>query len=172
MAFKDLDDSDYVVGQVWGRLQVDAFLVAQKREQMGLTASCKAVLQMSREFPDASAKYIEDKANGPAVIDVMHDKIPGLIAVPPEGGKTARAIAVQPFVESGNVYIPHPHIFPWVEDFIDELAKFPNGNNDDQVDACSQGLYKLLKGVVEESEEEHEDDQFDTIMGDMRSEDF
>jgi phage terminase large subunit-like protein len=49
-------------------------------------------------------------------------------------GKEARAQAVSPQVESGNVYLPHPAIAPWVEAFVDELATFPNGKHEDQVD--------------------------------------
>jgi predicted phage terminase large subunit-like protein len=55
----------------------------------------------------------------------------------PDGGKIARAQAVSPQVESGNVYLPHPAIAPWVEAFVDELAAFPNGKHDDQVDSFS-----------------------------------
>jgi hypothetical protein len=46
-------------------------------------------------------------------------------------------------VESGNVYLPHPEIEPWVEDLIEELAAFPYGRNDDQVDALTQALNRL-----------------------------
>jgi phage terminase large subunit-like protein len=35
----------------------------------------------------AIGKLIEDKANGPAVIQMLGHEIPGLIPVTPEGGK-------------------------------------------------------------------------------------
>jgi hypothetical protein len=66
-----------------------------------------------------------------------------LIAVNPEGGKMARAQAVTPQVESGNVCLPHPALAPWVEDLIEETAAFPHGRNDDQVDAMTQALNRL-----------------------------
>jgi len=44
---------------------------------------------------------------------------------------------VTPQVESGSVYLPHPSIAPCVEDFIDAMAAFSNGRNDDQVDAMT-----------------------------------
>ena len=54
----------------------------------------------------------------------------------------ARAAAVSPMIESGNVYLPHPQIAPWVTGFIEECAAFPNGAHDDQVDAATQALLR------------------------------
>src|SRR5262249_12643569 len=71
-------------------------------------------------------------------------EIPGLIPVNPEGGKLARAAAVSPLIEAGNVYLPHPQMFPWVDGFIEECAAFPNGAHDDQVDAMTQLLLKAI----------------------------
>ena len=72
------------------------------------------------------------------------------MAVTPEGGKDARAAAVSPSIEAGNVYLPHPQFAPWVTGFIEECAQFPNGAYDDQVDAMSQALIRLLHpGYVE-----------------------
>ena len=52
--------------------------------------------------------------------------------IKPSGGKVARAAAVSPLIEAGNVYLPHPHYATWVNDFIEECADFPNGAHDDQ----------------------------------------
>ena len=49
-------------------------------------------------------------------------------------------------IESGNVYLPHPSIAPWIDDFIDECACFPNGRHDDQVDATDQTVFNAAKG--------------------------
>lgn len=86
---------------------------------------------------------IEDKANGPAVIASLRDEIPGLVPINPEAGKIARAQAVSPYIEAGNVYLPHPAVAPWVEAFIEECAVFPNGRNDDQVDQMTQALRRI-----------------------------
>jgi Terminase RNaseH-like domain len=56
------------------------------------------------------------------------------------GGKIARATAVSPTIEAGNIYLLHPLWAPWVNDFIEECAAFPNGVHDDQVDAMTQAL--------------------------------
>jgi hypothetical protein len=68
--------------------------------------------------------------------------IPGIIPVNPSGGKIARAQAISPLVEAGNVYLPHPDYAPWVNDFIEECVQFPNGAHDDQVDAMTQAILR------------------------------
>ena len=105
---------------------------------MNLPETIKAVLHTTAKWPDAKAKYIEDKANGPAVIQMLEKKIPGLIPVNSEGGKEARVNAVAPLMEAGNVYLPHPSIAPWVDDFIEE---FFNSTVGDEVE-------RLLKEKV------------------------
>jgi predicted phage terminase large subunit-like protein len=143
MAFKDLATSDYVVGQVWAARKADRFLLDQTRQRMDMPSTKEAVRELSRRWPKAAAKLIEDKANGPAVIQELQHELSGLISINPEGGKIARAHAVSPQIESGNVYLPHPAIAPWVDAFIEEAAGFPNGRNDDQVDARTQALNRL-----------------------------
>ena len=69
-------------------------------------------------------------------------KILTILKTQPSGGKVARAAAVSPLIEAGNVYLPHPHYAPWVNDFIEECAAFPNGAHDDQVDAMTQALLR------------------------------
>ncbi|MEP7354201.1 MAG: phage terminase large subunit [Acidobacteriota bacterium] len=142
MGFKGLDTSDYVVGQVWGRLGASFVLMAQTRARMDYPATLAAIRQMSRDWSGCVAKLIEDKANGSAVIQMLQYEIPGIIPVNPEGGKVARASAVSPLIEAGNVYLPHPQREPWVLDFIEECATFPNGAHDDQVDAMTQALLR------------------------------
>jgi hypothetical protein len=68
-----------------------------------------------------------------------------VVPVNPAGGKIARAHAVTPQVQSGNVYLPHPLIAHWVEEFLDEVAAFAAGRNDDQVDAMTQALNWLRR---------------------------
>jgi predicted phage terminase large subunit-like protein len=141
-AFKDLQTSDYVVGQAWARLGAAYLLADQIRARMDCPTTVKAVRALSEKWPGSLAKLIEDKANGSAVIQMLGREIPGLLPVNPEGGKIARAAAVSPLIEAGNIYLPHPLWAPWVNDFIEECAAFPNGAHDDQVDAMTQALLR------------------------------
>ena len=83
---------------------------------------------------------IEDKANGPAIIATLRHEIAGIIAEKPKDSKIARANAATGFVESGNVYLPRYADF--TAEFIEELAAFPRGINDDLVDAFTQFINK------------------------------
>jgi len=143
MAFKDTKSSAYVAGQVWAKSGANRYLLDQIREKLDFVGSIQAVLTLTMKWPEARTKWVEDKANGPAVISVLKSRVPGLIPVQPEGSKESRAYAVTPEIESGNVYLPHPHIAPWVNDFIEEAAMFPNGTYADQVDAATQALSKF-----------------------------
>jgi predicted phage terminase large subunit-like protein len=142
-AFKGTDDSDFVVGQVWVKYDGGFYLIDQVRGQMGFSATCHAVIALSAKWPKAVRKLIEAKANGDAVIDALKRKVPGLIAVNPEGGKVARANAVEALWESGNVFLPASA--PWVHDVIEEIVSFNGdpGRHDDQVDAMTQALVYL-----------------------------
>lgn len=145
-AFKDSGGSDFVVGQVWGKRGGDFFLLDQVRDRMDFPATVKAVRAQAAKWPRATGKLVEDKANGTAVIASLKRDIPGLIPVEPHGGKVVRANAVSPFVEAGNVFLPQARHAPWIGDFIEECAAFPNGGNDDQVDAMTQALRYLSGG--------------------------
>lgn len=141
MTFKDTKDSDFVVGQVWGRIGADKYLLDQVRDRMSFTETVKAVRALSQRWPRARLKLVEDKANGSAVIDTLRGDIGGIVAVNPQGGKEARAHAAAPDLEAGNFYLPKNA--PWVNDFIEEAAQFPNGGHDDQVDCWSQAAARF-----------------------------
>lgn len=143
MTFKDTQGSDFVVGQVWGRVEANRYLLDQIRARLDFPGTLNAVRTLTTRWPAATAKLVEDKANGPAVIATLTREIIGLIAVDPQGGKASRAAAISPQVEAGNVWLPDPSIAPWVDDFIAECSAFPNGAHDDQVDAMSQALLRL-----------------------------
>lgn len=150
MAFKDTKASDFVAGQVWGYVGADRYLVDRFKKRVDFSESVKAVLAMSEKHPLTRTKLIEDKANGPAVISTLKHTISGMKPVTPEGGKIARVNAVSPSIESGNVYLPHPDLAPWVEEFLEECTQFPNAAHDDEVDAMSQALLHLenRKGLM------------------------
>lgn len=150
MAFKESTDSDFVVGQVWGRKGAKFFLLDQVRNRMTFTDTLRAVKGLSEKWPKASVKLVEDKANGPAVMDALKDVVFGFRPVEPYGNKVARAHAVTAPWESGNVYIPHKTIALWVEGYVSELTGFPSEAHDDQVDATTQALNELVNhGLVD-----------------------
>jgi predicted phage terminase large subunit-like protein len=143
MTFKDTAGSDYVVGQVWGKRDAESFLLDQVRGRMGFVRTCQEVERLAAKWPAAYEKLVEDKANGPAVIDTLRKRLPGIIPIEPEGSKLARAHVVTAMLEAGNVRFPDPRQHPWVGELESELLSFPVGLHDDQVDALTQALRRM-----------------------------
>lgn len=139
MAFKDSAGSDFVAGLAAKKRDADTFLIHSVNERMDFVKTLDAVPKLIATYPSLLV-LIEDKANGPAVINVLKNKVPGLVAVEPEGGKKARAHAVAPVVEAGNVYLPHPRNAPWVRVWLAQVTAFPGAAKDDMVDAFTQLL--------------------------------
>lgn len=136
--FKDLESSDYVAIQAWGRVGANHYLLRRLKDRLSFSATCDAVVTWAALFPDAIAKLIEDKANGTAVISTIKGRVGGVVEVNPEGGKVARAYAMQPEHEAGNIWLPDPSIDPGIEVFLAEASAFPGAPNDDEVDAMTQ----------------------------------
>ena len=144
LTFKDKPTSDFVVGQVWLRVGATAYLLDQVRERMNFNATLQAIKAMSARWPEAIAKFVEDKANGTAAINSLQSQLVGLIPIEPEGSKYARASAVSPLAFSGNVVLPDAKLLPNVEELVEEAKSFPNGAHDDTIDAFSQAVNRLL----------------------------
>lgn len=141
-AFKDTNDSDYVAGLVFGKKGPDHYLLHRVKDRLDFVATINAILRVAKLYPEAHLKLIEDKANGTAVMSMLRKKIHGIVAVNPKESKESRTYAVTPLIEAGNLYIPRDA--EWVDDYVNELVSFPNGKNDDQVDATTQYLQRYI----------------------------
>lgn len=141
-AFKDQEHNDYVAIEAWGKKGADMYLVDLLNSHLSFTDTIRAIVGMRAMHPRVGAVLIEDKANGSAIVQILRSKIPGVIAVLPDGGKEARVNAVSPAIEAGNAYLPRDRAF--TGEFIDQCASFPNGKHDDMVDAMSQAMARLI----------------------------
>lgn len=146
--FKKTKKGSYVAGQVWGRKGADFYLIDQARDRWSFSETVEAVRYLTHKWPRAIKKLVEDKANGPAIVDHLKNEISGMTEAPPHGDKEARAHAVEPYWSSGNVFLPHPSIAPWIEAFVNECTKFPASKNNDQVDSMTQALDYLGKSAM------------------------
>lgn len=144
--FKDTKTADFVCVGKWGFLGADRFLLRRTKERLSYVATKELLRVECAIEPVPQKKLIEDKANGPAIINELRSEIPGLVAFEPHGSKEARAASITPLVEAGNVYLPEGA--DWLEDYVGEMAMFPYGRNDDQVDMTSQALIDGGKRVV------------------------
>lgn len=141
MTFKDTMGSDYVCGQVWARKGADFYLVERVYERLNFPNTLTALQSQLRRFPQIGAKLIEDKANGPAVISTLQRKVPGLVAVEPEGGKVARANGISYLHRAGNVHYPRSFESDRTKTgHVQCMTGFPLAKHDDSVDAETQML--------------------------------
>jgi len=140
-AFDGNSTSDYVVGLVMAKNGADTYIVDMVREKLDFVNTVKQIKDTLKKYPYCQEKYIEKKANGAAIINLLKDEIVGLVPITPTESKESRANAVSYVIESGHVYLPANA--PWKDIALYEFSSFPNGANDDIVDALTQGLNKL-----------------------------
>lgn len=152
-SFKGREDNDYVAIHKWGIVGARRTWLTRRTEHLGYVGTKHAIKEELRAqevdyiagvVPRATILLIEDKANGPAIVDDLSTdpEIAGavaIIAVNPEGGKDSRAYAMSTDVEAGNVYLPEDA--PWIG-VVKSMFKNWNGEgsipHDDDIDAASQ----------------------------------
>lgn len=146
LTFDKTEEGSYVVGQLWGQVGANCYLVNQVRDRWDFVESISKVKAMSAACPEALEKKVEKKANGAALLSTLRDTIPGLIPVEPKGDKATRLRAVSPLFEAGNVWVPSPETAPWVGDWVEELVQGPlKAEHDDQCDTTSQALVDVQR---------------------------
>jgi hypothetical protein len=141
-------------------------------ERLDFGPTKAAIKACHAAFPQAHAILIEDRANGSAIVSELHQEIPGIIAIDPEGGKLARAQSISPLWEAGSIELPDPQVFDgcgpdkahpdpgrypdvrsWVEAYIHNICTFPKAAHDDDMDATSQALiyirHKMSVGIFD-----------------------
>lgn len=159
MAFKAVVGGSHVAAGVWLESGPNHYLVDEVFEYLDFNATVAAVKALTARYPQAVRKLVEDKANGTAVIATLSSEIPGFVEVEPDGGKIARANAVQPLVAGRNVFLPHPELArypdgrrgaPWVAAFLHNVTRFPNANTDDQTDQMTQYLASVTDNFAEQ----------------------
>lgn len=176
LKLKDREAGDYVVGQCWWRVGTAYWLIGQIRGQYDHATTENAIALLAVRHPEAGAHIIEAAGSADEVIPQIRRPILGyevsdematrlgmndleraavqrmrrtgmahLVPNPARMDKSMRARTyIAPHAEAGNVRMSAE--LAGVAVLIDELAAFPDGANDDQVDAMSQALQRLAVG--------------------------
>jgi predicted phage terminase large subunit-like protein len=167
--FVNKDGADYVAMGLWGYYKNDFYLIHLVNKRLSFTQTLSKihyVLNKYKGLLTVDELNIENRANGPAIIDMLRQEkdLPPIVEVQASvatGGKSARAQAVVPIIESGRVFVYDemdeddvdqtsnivylkPH-----EMFRAQWKSFPFGAHDDIVDMTTQYLaraYKLQTG--------------------------
>ena len=173
--FKDKTENDYVAMGVGAIHNGNNYLRYIVRKHLDFPATLDKIIYLLKKFPEIETIYIEDKANGPAIIQVLrkwrnklnidiHD-FPSVYPLEAVGSKYSRAQSASVYQRDGRCYIPiesqadmfsSPDDFEWdgelsyTNAFKYELGTFPYGANDDMVDMFAQAINAnigLLSGV-------------------------
>lgn len=138
---------DYTASAKLGRLPDGRVVIAHvDRKQYGTakrdqyiknTASVDGFGRVKQSLPQDPGQA--GKGQAKALIGMLSGH--QAVASPETGDKVVRARPLASQVNAGNVVMLRG---PWNSDFIEELRLFPNGLNDDQVDAASRAFNELL----------------------------
>jgi predicted phage terminase large subunit-like protein len=136
-ATRKATSGDYVAGHVYALIGRKFILVDRVHERFTFTESVTQILRMSARWPQTSRIYVEDRANGRAMLNTLRKRAALIKPVNPDGSKEVRALAAQPTVDEGNVAVLDT-VFS--QGMFDEFRDFPFGKHDDDVDAFTQAI--------------------------------
>lgn len=136
-AQKTGQENDYSVFEVWARTKTGQAvlidLVRGKWEAPELLTQARAFwFANSRSDVAPRAIYVEDKVSGTGLIQTLRREGIPVVPIQRTKDKITRGYDAAPFIESGNVLLPRDA--PFLSSFLDEVANFPAGAHDDQVD--------------------------------------
>lgn len=135
------EQSDPTCISVWGRKGANHYLLRVINKKMGFNEQVNAMNRLVNDYPMIKKKIVEKKANGGAMLDMLNKQVSGLVPYDPKGSnKLSRLEAVTSFFEAGNIWFPNEKVMPNVEEFVEQLLKFPSATHDDFVDTLSQYL--------------------------------
>ena len=145
-AFKDLATSDYVAIGVIGVKGRKRFVLNVVNKHLDAFATEAEIRRQREVHRPISAVIVEDKANGPAVVQRLKLNVPGVVGINPQGGKVARMFAAAPEWQAGDWYVDRNAA--WTEPFIQQITMFPSAAHDDMADMMTQAAAWLLQRVV------------------------
>jgi predicted phage terminase large subunit-like protein len=150
-AFETKNTADYSACTTWGVFyneeegdKAQVILLDAFKDRMAFPELKAIALKHYKEWsPDAF--IVEKKAAGaPLIQELRATGIPVEEFSPSRGNdKIVRLNAVADLFASGMVWAPDTR---WAREVIEEVASFPNGENDDYVDTTSQALLRFRKG--------------------------
>jgi predicted phage terminase large subunit-like protein len=153
-ANKPTELSDFSVCSTWGVKEKCLYLLHIFRKRVGYPDLKRAVWEQAQTFA-AKTVLIEDRASGTQLIqEMIEDGMQSVQRYQPAMDKVMRMHSVTSTIENGFVYVPESA--EWLAEYLHELATFPKGKFDDQVDSTSQALdwfkddfFKETFGVIE-----------------------
>lgn len=146
-AYDIQDSNDYSVCTTWALSGKNFYLLDVYRERLEFYALEKAVYAQ-REKWRADLVIVEWAGSGVSLYQNIHNNAGHrwIDLKKPVGSKEDRASQQSPKFERGEIWVPREA--PWLQTFEDELASFPHGKHDDQVDSVVQFLAAFDTGQL------------------------
>jgi predicted phage terminase large subunit-like protein len=149
-------DPDYTVGALVAvrkikneaGVLVDEVYVKDIRRRQAKAPERDRLIKSTAELDGPIPIGIEGVAGYLDTVENIRDHFRGsrvVVTLEAEKDKTVRAQCLEPVVEAGNFHIQRAE---WNMSFIDEMAAFPNGAHDDQIDAVVHG-YNMGKQMMD-----------------------
>lgn len=133
--------SDYSVCTTWGIIGHSRYLLDVYRDRLPFNELQKKVVS-HRETFNANLVIVENAVSGLLLYQNLYPQYKAwLDCKTPKGTKLERALAETPKIEEGLVYLPKQA--GWLGAFENEIATFPYGKFDDQVDSFTQFMQSL-----------------------------
>ena len=143
-AMKTGEMNDPSSGLTWSESDTGYALLDNVTRRMEYPDLKRAIIAAAERWKP-TAVLVEDKASGQSIVqDLRATTSLPIIPIQPEGDKVVRLMAVSALIEAGRVLLPQAA--PWLVDFEAEVAGFPYGKHDDQVDAMTQALRYMTTG--------------------------
>ena len=142
-AFKDLATSDYVAVIVIGVKGRKRYILNVVNQHLDAAATEAEIRRQRDAHRWVNAILVEDKANGPAVVQRLKINLTGVVEINPQGGKVARMFAAAAEWQAGDWFVDRNAA--WSEPFIEQIIMFPNAGHDDMADAMSHASAWLLQ---------------------------
>lgn len=138
-AIKTGQEHDYSVVTIWRLTERgEAYLLHLWRGRAEYPDLRRQIMALAEQFPPTGL-LLEDKGSGQGLLqELRRDTNLPLIAISPREDKITRAAQASVMAEGGRIFLPEEA--EWLADFEAELANFPNGTHDDQVDSLSQAM--------------------------------
>lgn len=145
--FASSTDGDYTAGAKMGRLDDGRYIIADMvRVREGTDGRDRAIVNTASRDGRITISIPQDPgAAGKSQVAYLAKQLSGYHTTwsLESGDKTTRADPLASQANVGNVLMLRG---PWNGDLINELREFPEGKNDDQVDALSRAFSHLMGG--------------------------
>lgn len=130
------NSADYTVASVWAVTPAgDLILMDRERDRVPDHEHFAMALRLQLLYPLAQQIYIEQNWWSKTFVADATDAGVAVIGITADQDKVTRAIPAAGRVHSGRVYFPAEA--EWLKEWENELAIFPQGSHDDQVDTMS-----------------------------------